>query len=185
MKENMTREEKIEALSLALVAGAHSAFIRPVILQKIKTKYGEPAKISRLPLSSVVNGANSKHLVIAELCNHFSCNPTDIAYALKHVEDKGLACIDSVGISCQDLKAVQDHLEMVLLKRGAGTNAAIDSSAKIYVRDIKCPKPTTKSSKPVVTPDWLLSLGGDIQEVTDAIEEGDEDGAVEEMVEVE
>lgn len=147
--------DKVDNIAAALVAGAHSLFITPIVVNRTIG-----SKINRLPLMSYVNGKNSRFFVPAAIAKHHKANMGQLARAIKMVQDKNLAYIDSSSIDVSDVKAVQDALEEALIKRGDGgvATASLDSAAKIYVRDLKCAKPIAgkgKSRKPVVVPDWL------------------------------
>lgn len=155
------RTEKVSLLVSALVAGAHSLYTTPIVVNK-----KVDSKISRLPLLSWVNTPTGRYFVIAELAMRYSCSMTDVAYAIKEVHDKHLAYVDSVGVDVTDLKGLQDILEIAFIRRtgdlhysGGGTaTASLGSNAKLYIRDLKQPKPTAKGQggSPVIVPDWLL-----------------------------
>lgn len=154
------RQEVVAGISKALVDGAHSLYIRPIVVNpKLKSK------ISRLPLTTWLNAKQGRYFVPELLAQRFQCTMTDLAYALYHLHTEKLAYVDTVGVDVDDLKAVQDVLAEAFFKRGTSgaSNAVLDTTAKIYVRDLKQPKPTNKgkASKPVIVPAWLT---GDVEE---------------------
>jgi hypothetical protein len=150
-------QDKVDALVKALVAGAHSLFITPVIVNKTIG-----SKINRLPLLSYVNHKDSRYFVLSALSKHYHCSMNQVAYAVQQIVSKHLAYVDSVGIDSDDVKAMGEAFEEALIKRGDNgvATASLDSSAKIYIRDLRCPKPIAnkgKSRKPIVAPDWLTT----------------------------
>ena len=171
-------EAKMQLIVKALIAGAHSLHMRPVIVNKALG-----SKISRLPLLSYVNGKEGRYFVLAELSRHYKVNMRVVLDAIRFIHENLLAYIDVKGIKLRDTEAMVDLLEMALIRRGDGgfsTAAMDDSTIKLYVRDLKCPKSSTKGSggKPVITPAWLL--GG---EAADELEQLLDDDTLETIAE--
>ncbi len=174
----------IIAIIRALVAGCHSLYLSPIHVNKALG-----SKISRLPLCSWVNDKDFRYLVVAEITGHYKCSIGQVAQALHLIKDNRLAYVDSKNIDISDEQAVQAILEEVSVARGAGgsANAKLETTAKIYVRDLKCPKPakTNNQGKPTGTPTWLTqpsNIDGDGTEDTEAIKDKIVDDAVQ-MVE--
>lgn len=145
------RDKQINEIVQALVAGAHSLFIRPIKRKNYS--------IVRLPLMSEVNGKASRYFVLAELARHYSVNMTVVAYAIQKIHSDKLAYVDTQGVDANDVKGLQDCLEEAFFKRGYNgqATATLDTDAKVYLRDLQCPKPKTKGGhRPVVAPDWLI-----------------------------
>lgn len=149
-------KKRIDAVVKALVAGAHSLYVTPIIVNK---QVG--SKINRLPLLSYVNHENSRYFVLSALARHYKASMSEVGFAVQQIQSQHLAYVDTIGIDASDVKGLQDIFDEALLKRGDGgvATASLDSRGKVYIRDLKCPKPIVSkgSRKPIVAPDWLTS----------------------------
>ncbi len=150
-KSSIEHSPKVLAIVKALVAGAHSLFITPI-------KRGNKLT-NRLPLLSEVNSeATGRYFVLAELSRHYKASMAEVVEAIKSIHGQMLAYVDTSCLQLDNTDQMIDILELALLRRGDGGFAtqSIDSSAKLYIRDLKCKKPSTgKSKRAIVAPDWI------------------------------
>lgn len=148
------RTKKVEQVKAALLKGAKYMYLHP---KTISDKAG--TKLTRLPLTSWVFGGGQGQFPLKAIVDRFQATATDVAYAIAEIHKEHSACIDTIGIEPHEIKAVQDVLQEVLDRRGSGGNksAPLETDAKIYIRDNKADKPSTKgkSGVVVVQPVWL------------------------------
>jgi hypothetical protein len=158
----MTTDQQIDIVVKALLAGAKALYRFPIYTNKDKGY-----KMNRLPLHAWVNSPKGRFLVINEISKKWNVSIGVIAQAVRRLTERKLAYVDTMSISADDVAAIQELLEKVLFSRKDNSTAELDSEAKIYIRDLACPKATTKSKSPVICPDWLADETAGVAELED------------------
>ena len=147
----MDNVQKIAAIKTALIAGAHSLFVTPM------NKRANSKGTNRIPLHSWLSGGGIRYLVILELMHRLQADVGLIARAVMELAKGDKVFIDAVSIDATDVGAVQEFLEDILMHRREANTSALDTNAKIYVRDLEAAKPAGKTGSIIQAPDWLIA----------------------------
>lgn len=116
---------------------------------KIKSKDGKPAMISRIPLHGIQNLADGSAIRGIELMETHNCSAGTMANILYALDGTGLVHIDIEGIS-KNLEDMETLLHQSSTIR-TEYNKAIDSPGKIYLRAIGVSKSKNSKSKRTIT----------------------------------
>ena len=145
---------KQQIIVKALVAGAHALHITPIIVNKALG-----SKICRLPLHCWINSPKGRYFVPAVLMKQYGCTMADIAYAVHNINETRKAYIDSTIIDVADIAGLTEFMEKALFARKDNSTASLNTDQKLYIRDLNCPKPSSKGTAKsiAIAPDWLVS----------------------------
>ncbi len=161
------RQARIMVGVNALLNGSHSLYITPI-------ENSAGWQTNRLPLLTWLQGTDAqsgvigRYFVLGILKEKMGLSFDDIALALRHIESNRLAYIDTEGCRIVDVKEIAGILADAYFKRCDGRQTtALDTQAKIYVRDLKQVRATKgKKRKPVVMPKFMNDLLASTKETT-------------------
>jgi len=169
--ENQTEVEEVEQENRVaidkckevLLAMTQDMFVNPVTVAKGARKDGGDSVKNRLPLTWFIDTAEGYYYPPVAVAEGVDCSLHEVAVAVVELHQQRKVYIDTIGrIDLNDVRAVErvfDDFTHSCIRSDKRT-AKRKYTVKMYMRDITCPKPSTKgvSRKPMIVPRFITKM---------------------------